>query len=435
MSAANSMRYREMWFFRSFVSGTLALWFAGSSAIAAAVVSAEYYVDADPGAGNGVPLTLATGDSLAAAFIAAQISLSGRTSGTHDVGVRVKDDQGVWSNAIIKRFTLIPGDFQLAGNVNRAGDAAQITTVATPKTVSAEYYVDADPGVGSGVPLTLATGDSLAAAFTAAQVALNGRTPGTHDVGVRVKDDQGVWSNAIIKRFTLAPGDFQLAGNLNRTGDAGQTAIPNIRKVGFIEDNDGDGVSNGLEYYMGTAPDRRSLGMEILSGGAGSLTIAHPLARTLDAALTARYEWSSDLLSWHQSEATNAQGMMVKILAGVLDGAEAQAAAQVMSGAAQRLFLRLNVNLAGNPVNYQNWIASDFPELVGEYFVGSDPGQGRGIPLTVAQNGSLASAFDAAQVSIAGLSPGTYEVGLRVQDKKGHWGNAIIKRFTLFSLF
>ncbi|MDB4667067.1 hypothetical protein OAF08_00920, partial [bacterium] len=94
--------------------------------------------------------------------------------------------------------------------------------VAKADIVAAEYYLGDDPGEGNGVVLSLSEGNSLTAAFESVDISLVGLDPGTYDVGVRVKDDEDRWSNAVIKRFTLAPGDFELAGGLDRTGDANQ---------------------------------------------------------------------------------------------------------------------------------------------------------------------------------------------------------------------
>ncbi|MDB4660107.1 DUF5011 domain-containing protein, partial [bacterium] len=274
------------------------------------VVAAEYYLGDDPGEGNGVALSLSNGNSLTAAFESVDISLAGLDPGTYDVGLRVKDDEDRWSNAVIKRFTLARGDFELAGGLDRTGDANQgVTTGAGPGGfgggVSGEYFVGSDPGQGNGVALSLESGSSLSAAFETAEISLTGLTPGTYDVGVRVKDDEDRWSNAVIKRFTLARGDFELAGGLDRTGDANQGVTTGAGPGGF-----GGGVT-------------------------------------------------------------------------------------------------------------------------GEYFVGSDPGEGNGVALSLESGSSLSAAFETAEISLTGLTPGTYDVGVRVKDDEDRWSNAVIKRFTL----
>ena len=279
--------------------------------VRAEVVGAEYYLGADPGEGNGVPLSLSDATSVSAGFKSVDISLVGLDPGTYDVGVRVKDDQDRWSNAVIKRFTLAAGDFELAGGLDRTGDANQGVTIGEGPGgfgggVVGEYFLGSDPGEGGGVALSLSEGSSLSAAFEAAEISLTDLDPGTYDVGVRVKDDEDRWSNTVIKRFTLAAGDFELAGGLDRTGDANQ------------------GVT------IGEGP-----------GGFGG-------------------------------------------------------------------------------------------GVVGEYFLGNDPGEGNGVALSLSEGSSLSAAFEAAEISLTDLEPGTYDVGVRVKDDEDRWSNVVIKRFTLY---
>ena len=61
--------------------------------------------------------------------------------------------------------------------------------------VDAEYYFDTDPGVGSGVPVTMTGGDSVTVMTTIDGSAL---APGFHNLFIRVRDDLGRWS--LVKR-------------------------------------------------------------------------------------------------------------------------------------------------------------------------------------------------------------------------------------------
>ena len=54
---------------------------------AAQVVSAEYFIDSDPGAGSGTAMVLADTASLATGFNSVSLSLSGRTPGTYSIGI------------------------------------------------------------------------------------------------------------------------------------------------------------------------------------------------------------------------------------------------------------------------------------------------------------------------------------------------------------
>ncbi|MDA7894988.1 DUF5011 domain-containing protein [Akkermansiaceae bacterium] len=283
-----------------------------ASCAGASITAGEFFIGQDPGQGNGTALTLSSPQPLQIAFETASASIAALEAGTYDVGVRVSDDQGRWSNPIIKRFTKLAATLDLANGVNSDGDANQnVDSIAGIGSFGAgvvgEYFIGNDPGEGNGVALSVASSGSVSAIFQTATASIDTLEGGTYDVGVRVQDDEGRWSNAIIKRFTKLSSELQLAGGVDPNGNANQ-GVADVSGIGSF----GGGV-------------------------------------------------------------------------------------------------------------------------VGEYYVGSDPGEGQGTPLSVASSGSVAVAFEAATTSLKGLSAGTYNVGVRVQDDEGRWSNPIVKRFTLIS--
>lgn len=60
--------------------------------------------------------------------------------------------------------------------------------------------------------------------------------------------------------------------------------------------------------------------------------------------------------------------------------------------------------------------------IAAEYFIGSDPGQGDGEPLSIEERQGLETSF-AATVDITDLEDGTYELGVRVKDNVQHWSD------------
>ena len=61
----------------------------------------EYFIDADPGFGEGTEITITPGTHIDETFVA---DLSGVTEGSHVLYVRVRDDNGVWSLTQAKPF-------------------------------------------------------------------------------------------------------------------------------------------------------------------------------------------------------------------------------------------------------------------------------------------------------------------------------------------
>lgn len=135
--------------------------------------SVEYFFDTDPGVGNGTMYAVTPSDSITDSVY---ISLSGLNPGFHNLFFRVKDTNNTWSlyegNTIFIQDTLI---------------AAQ----ASFDTISSEYFYDTDPGVGNGTAMALMPGDSILDTTFAVTAGL---LPGFHNLYVRVKDSNNVWS-------------------------------------------------------------------------------------------------------------------------------------------------------------------------------------------------------------------------------------------------
>ncbi len=108
----------------------LASLFLFTAAVAAhTITQAEYFIDTDPGAGNGVPLAVTPGGSVQ---LADSISVDGLSPGLHKLFVRIKRDDGVWTDPATQSFRTGTG----LGQVDEA-----------------ELYFDSDPGMGNGIAL------------------------------------------------------------------------------------------------------------------------------------------------------------------------------------------------------------------------------------------------------------------------------------------
>ena len=130
------------------------------------IIAAEYFVDTDPGVGNGTSIsTGSVSDSLSWNF---SFPTAGIAPGSHLLYVRTRSSAGVWSISEGRAFTIVPS------------------------IIAAEYFVDTDPGVGAGNTLTIATpADSVNTTFT---IPTTGLPAGTHRLYIRTKNSEGVWS-------------------------------------------------------------------------------------------------------------------------------------------------------------------------------------------------------------------------------------------------
>lgn len=123
-------------------------------------------------------------------------------------------------------------------------------------------------------------------------------------------------------------------------------------QTGFTDDPENDGIPNGVENFLGTAPDTASPGLTQITATATALTFQHTRSNTPAAGLLASYEWSTDLQTWHPS-AASAGGLTVVIADSILvdhaaplnDLIQVTATVTVTLGSAPQLHVRLKVNL------------------------------------------------------------------------------------------
>ena len=136
------------------------------------ITSAEYFFDTDPGFGNATTATVTAGQNVNFNFNAGITSL---TNGLHYLYVRTRDINGKWSLSIPQLFYKEP-----------------VINNPIPNIIAAEYYIDSDPGFGSGTAFTVSPqGQTIIQNFNFAASSL---TRGLHRLYIRVKDASGKWS-------------------------------------------------------------------------------------------------------------------------------------------------------------------------------------------------------------------------------------------------
>ncbi|MEC7756169.1 MAG: MBG domain-containing protein [Bacteroidota bacterium] len=140
---------------------------------------AEYYFDNDPGVNNAIALSITEGTSIDEAF---EISLNGLEIGFHNLFVRVRSENGVWS--LTEGRTLF---------IQESFSGQEATAIQ-----AAEYYFDIDPGFGQATPIDFASAPDI---DTEIDIELADLSAGFHNLFVRVKDDRGSWSLAQGRTF------------------------------------------------------------------------------------------------------------------------------------------------------------------------------------------------------------------------------------------
>ncbi len=165
------------------------------------VTNAEYFWDTDPGEGSATPMLAFDGNFNDALESIALETSSLPANGVHVLNVRAHEVQGAWGTPFRVVVEVIGG------------------TVTFPEisVISAEYYVNTDPGPGSGVPMLAVDGT-----FDGALEAIRGGNipvpviAGVNVLWMRARDAEEEWGPA-----------FGVVVNIDTT-IAGTVAVPEV---------------------------------------------------------------------------------------------------------------------------------------------------------------------------------------------------------------
>ncbi|MDP4261181.1 MAG: T9SS type A sorting domain-containing protein [Bacteroidota bacterium] len=185
---------------------------SNSTTDAANIVAAEYFLDTDPGIGNGIATPVGTAGSVVNFTATIPTSLP---AGFHFLAIRVKGQDDIW------------------GLFEKRGFYISSTTADAANIVAAEYFFDADPGPGNGTAVSVGVAGSIVN-FTATIPA--SLSTGFHFLTIRVKGVDGVW------------GLFEKRGFYISTTTAD---MPVITAAEYFFDAD-PGISNGTPLTITT---------------------------------------------------------------------------------------------------------------------------------------------------------------------------------------
>jgi len=144
------------------------------------IVSGEYFIDTEPGLGNGTPISVDPSDSIS---VDINISTIGLSQGYHHLYTRFKMDNGEWGLLHAKMF--------------------HILSVPDENTiVSGEYFIDSEPGLGNGIPISVMASDSVDVDLN---ISIASQSHGFHYVYFRFKSIENQWGLLQRKMFYILP--------------------------------------------------------------------------------------------------------------------------------------------------------------------------------------------------------------------------------------
>ena len=148
------------------------------------ITTAEYFFDNDPGVGKATALTSFT--SANDINLNRKVSVTGLTSGFHNLFIRTKDTKGKWSMYEGRIVYIQPN----------------ITSTIAEPIVSGEYFFDKDLGVGAGIPINTGT-ETVSLSLNLPSITSSPLLSGTHNVFIRVKNKAGKWGMAERREFSI----------------------------------------------------------------------------------------------------------------------------------------------------------------------------------------------------------------------------------------
>ncbi|MBK9337896.1 MAG: hypothetical protein IPM98_15660 [Lewinellaceae bacterium] len=194
-------------------------------------VVGEYYIDTDPGVGNGTPIAVTPGSNLV--DMAFPVDLSGAAHGFHRLVVRFRNAAGRWS--LSNDFYFIKGGLP-------------VLSPAPSAVLAAEYFIDQDPGFGQATPVVITSGADIAGLLFG--VNLTGLTDGLHTLQVRSRDNRGSWSHTVNYMFLKGSLPVLNAG------------IPNLQTLEYFIDTD-PGFGNGAGIALSANTEDVAFGIDL----------------------------------------------------------------------------------------------------------------------------------------------------------------------------
>jgi hypothetical protein len=376
---------------------------------AASIVKAEYFINTDPGFGLGVNIPITAGQTTLNS-VNFTIPSGSLTGGTDYLYIRTKDENGKWSEVLMKQLE-------------------NIVSPLAPAIVKAEYFINTDPGFGLGVNITIPVGQTSLSNVNF-NIPSGSLTGGTDYLYVRTKDEQGRWSEVFMKQlenvvsppipsivkaeyFINTDPGFGLGVNIPIT--AGQTSLPNVN---FTIPS--GSLTGGTDYLYVRAKDESGKWSEVFMK-----QLENVVSPPIPSIVKAEYFINTD--------PGFGLGVNIPITAGQtsLPNVNFIIPSGSLTVGTDYLYVRTKDESGkwSEPLMKQldNLSSTNLAIVKAEYFVDTDPGFGSGIniPITAGQTVLTGVNFN---LNYGSLSNGEHSLWVRAKDEQGKWSVVAMKR-------
>lgn len=347
------------------------------------VVAGEYFLNTDPGEGNGTPIIATFGTQ----EVATTLDLNGLAEGTI-IYVRFKSSSGQWGGA---RAIIYDPPFVTRDN----------------NIVAGEYFLNADPGIGNGTSITAAYGTQEVSASLDPGGLVDGDV-----ISVRFKSSNGSWNNAreMVYRVPHQIRDNSIIAAeyfINNDPGTGQaTPIPvDIPAQEITAVITPPGLASGDVVYV------RMKSLNGLWNNPRGIRYQIPYATNDNVLLAGEYFLNSDPGTGNGAQITASYGSPNVTTS--LDFAS------LPPGTAIYVRFKSSNGTWGSPreLNHTVPLPIRVNSLVaGEYFLNSDPGIGKAVPISASYGSDSVSA----SINLQDLPAGT-AIYARFKSSNGLW--------------
>ncbi len=378
------------------------------------ITTAEYYFDNDPGYGKGSVIPVTPSPNVANVSFSPSISLL--AEGFHRLYVRSKDANGKWS---------------LTQSLVVYKQPVNSSAIATVN--AAEYYFDTDPGIGKGTSINIAPSTSLVNVDFNAPVST--LATGFHRLYLRTRDSFGRWSltqslvvfkpevnNTLTPKIKTAEYYFDTDPGFGNGNPISFTSSENLVNVSFNASISSLSVGFHRVYFR-TRDDNGSWSLT------QSLIIYKPAIEMVPAAKITGAEYYFDTDPGYGSGTAVAVTPGENVSSTVFTPSIAE-----LSQGFHKIYLRTRDengkwSLTSNHLFFKQTPVPDAVVEQVEYFIDTDPGIGKGIPVVV--NPATKMADSVIRVNTTGLTAGSHKFYLRTKDSRGSWSLTNISSFNV----